>query len=592
MAEQREVIDYRALFSTIPTPYLVMTPDLVILDANDAYLANVARTRAELVGRPVFEAFPPADDALDEHGVPRVRVSLERARETRRPDVMPLQKYDIPEAATGRTVERYWSLISVPVLADDGTVALVCQRAEDITDVVRDREAGRTDRGDGEVWRRRVEEVETDLLARAQEVTAAVQAQELASRRLASLAEVALELASAETVQELARTVFADGLPVLGAAGGALAVRTPGSDELVVTVTGALDPEVREHYARLPVDGPLPMSLAARGQLVIVEDLVAALEHEGLPEALADFGLQALVAVPLQSGPHVLGALVICWTEPRTLPPQEVELVRAFAAQCAQVLDRLQTREAEREAAQAVQRVSETLQRSLLTPPPDVPGLAVAVRYLPASQVAQVGGDWYDAYVVPGGPLSLVIGDVAGHDEDAAAAMAQVRNVLRGVAQTLGSPPAAVLAGLDRALAGLDLGLLATVVVAQVDQGGTGRPRTLSWCNAGHPPPVLASCDGTVRLLTGEPDLLVGLTTRLERADHEVELRPGDTVLLYTDGLVETRGGDIETDLQALVELVRSGWSPDEGPQELVDRLVDGLTVLNDDVALLAVQVR
>ena len=185
------------------------------------------------------------------------------------------------------------------------------------------------------------------------------------------------------------------------------------------------------------------------------------------------------------------------------------------------------------------------------------------MRYLPASQVAQVGGDWYDAFETADGTLSLVIGDVAGHDEDAAAAMAQVRNVMRGVAQTLQEPPAAVLAGLDRALSGLQLSLLATVVVAQLECEGAAR--TFTWCNAGHPPPVLVRADGTVRLLDAEPDLLVGLTTAMGRRDHVVQLAVGDTVLLYTDGLVETRGGDIE-------QTSRSWWRWSPGSAGTLDR--------------------
>ena len=94
-------LDFARIFAGIPTPYLVMTPDLVIADANEAYLANVGRTREDLVGRPVFEAFPPEPDSLDDHGTPRIQVSFERAIATCRPDTMPLQRFDIPDPATG-----------------------------------------------------------------------------------------------------------------------------------------------------------------------------------------------------------------------------------------------------------------------------------------------------------------------------------------------------------------------------------------------------------------------------------------------------------------------------------------------------------
>ncbi|MCW2614870.1 MAG: Sensor phosphatase, partial [Frankiales bacterium] len=490
-SESRSV-DHRVLFAAIPTPYLVMTPDLVIVDANAAYLANVGRDLDDLRGRPVFEAFPPGEDALDEHGVPRVQVSLERARDTGRVDVMPLQRYDIPDPATGGTVRRFWSLISVPVLDDDGRCALVVQRAEDITDVVNERDRGETaEREQGQAWRRRVEQVETDLYARAQELTAAVQEKETAGRLLAALAEVALQISGAETVGELTEIVFRAGLPALGSVGGAVAVRT--GDELALTIT-QLGEQARQTYARLPLEGSLPACVAARGSLVVIPDVEASQAYEGMADVLALTGTSAWVALPLSAGDRLLGSMTVGWVEPQVFTADRVELLRAFAAQCASVLDRLQVRQTEREAALAVLRVSETLQRSLLTAPPVVAGLDIAVRYLPASQIANVGGDWYDAFTTPDGALSLVIGDVAGHDEDAAAAMAQVRNVLRGVAQTLGEPPAAVLAGLDRALEGLRLTLLATVVLAQLVETPGGR--RLTWCNAGHPPPLLLRADG------------------------------------------------------------------------------------------------
>ena len=289
----------------------------------------------------------------------------------------------------------------------------------------------------------------------------------------------------------------------------------------------------------------------------------------------------------------------VAWSEPHAFPPEEVGLLRAFAAQCAQVLDRLQGRQAERAAAAEVARISETLQRSLLTEPRRSDQLLVAVRYQPASQVAQVGGDWYDAFPGPGQATTLVIGDIAGHDGDAAAIMAQIRSLLRGVAVTLDGSPAAVLTGLDGTLDRLEVAVLATIVVAQISQSLDQRASatyTLRWSNAGHPPPVLLRADNTAELLARSPDLLSGLLTDHERTDHErtdheLTLQSGDTVLLYTDGLVETRRGDLGDDLERLRRQV-ARHRPADGPQALVDLLADALCLPEDDVALLAVQVR
>ncbi len=584
-------VDLAALFDGMPTAYLVMTPDLVIVEANAAYLANVGRTREQLIGRPVFEAFPPTADALDEHGVPRVQGSLERARDTGRPDTMPIQRYDIQDPDGPGMVERFWSLISAPILDADGRVVLVVQRNEDITDVVRERDRGRVAQEQGEAWRRRVEQVETDLYARAQELAIAVRSKEVASARLAGLAQVALELTGAETVQDLVQVVVSAGLPVVSATGGSIAVRTAGSDVLEVTVTESLGAASQRAYGRMPLDGPMPTAVAARGSRVLLRDEQDAERYPGMPEALALTGTRAWAALPLRAGDRLLGALAVGWAQPREFPPEEVELLEAFAAQCAQALDRLQVRQAERQAALEVQQISHTLQRSLLTPPPPRKHLRIAVAYQPASRLAQVGGDWHDAFGRPDGVTTVVVGDVAGHDRDAAAAMAQVRNVLRGVAQTLPGPPTAVVEGLDSALAELLLGVLATLVLGQLcpdpDRGGQW---WLRWCNAGHPPPLLVRADGSAALLRGEPDLLVGLLRRPERTDHEVALHAGDTVVLYTDGLVETRRGDIEADLERLRTSVAERGAAD-GPEALVAGLLAGAGASDDDIALLAVRI-
>jgi PAS domain S-box-containing protein len=224
-------VDHAALFRALPTPYMVMDRDLVLVECNDAYLATVGRSREELLGRPVFEVFPPTPDALDESGVPRVQRSFERARDTGQIDTMPLQRYDIPDPSGTGLVPRYWSLISVPIRDAQGRVVLVAQRAEDISDFVAERDRGLAERQRSAELGRRVLEVEADLFARAQQLAAAVQAKERAAERVAALASVALELTRADDVRDLTSTVIERGLPVLGADGGAVAVQ--GQDGLL-----------------------------------------------------------------------------------------------------------------------------------------------------------------------------------------------------------------------------------------------------------------------------------------------------------------------------------------------------------------------
>ena len=245
-----------------------------------------------------------------------------------------------------------------------------------------------------------------------------------------------------------------------------------------------------------------------------------------------------------------------------------------------QALDRVWAIAAERS-------LSEALQRSLLTQPVSTCRIDVAVRYQPASEVGQIGGDWYDSFRLPDGRLALVVGDVAGHDQDAAAMMAQLRNLTRGVAHSLADSPAAVLAGVDRAIEGLGLGVVATALLVEVDEdSGTAR-----WSNAGHPPPVLLDADGRASLVVATPDVLLGLDPTAERGDHVLELGAGATLVLYTDGLVERRGVPIEDSLRWLAETVehRQGLTA----SELCDHLLAQVGgAIEDDVALLVLRVR
>jgi serine phosphatase RsbU (regulator of sigma subunit) len=247
---------------------------------------------------------------------------------------------------------------------------------------------------------------------------------------------------------------------------------------------------------------------------------------------------------------------------------------------------------AETAAARAAVQIAETLQRNLLGEPQRVPGLETAVRYLPATRHAQVGGDWYDAFPIPGGSTMLVIGDVAGHDAPAAATMSQYRGMLRAIAQSVVGSPAAVLAALDTASATLGLRTLVTAAVATVDVGQDGDDDgvTLRWSNAGHPAPVLICADGAAVLLERPPDRLLGVSPATVRRDHRVTLRPGDTVVFYTDGLVEQPGVFLDDGTARIVEkLGRIGREPLD---QLCDHLVAGMTgPIADDVALLAVRI-
>jgi serine phosphatase RsbU (regulator of sigma subunit) len=242
----------------------------------------------------------------------------------------------------------------------------------------------------------------------------------------------------------------------------------------------------------------------------------------------------------------------------------------------------------------AQQQLAEGLQRSLLTDPPEPDHAEIAVRYVPAAEAARVGGDWYDAFLQPGGATMLVIGDVVGHDTEAAAAMGQLRGLLRGIATYSDAPPAEVLRGLDASMTTLQMRALATAAVARFEQTPEELERGITrmrWANAGHLPPLVVNPDGSVaELASWTGDLLLGVDPGTQRRESVVTLDRGATVLLYTDGLIERRDADLDTGMvrlrDALVDLAHLPLQ--QLLDTLLERLVDGHP--DDDVALVAVR--
>ncbi|WP_432492225.1 SpoIIE family protein phosphatase [Kineococcus auxinigenes] len=269
------------------------------------------------------------------------------------------------------------------------------------------------------------------------------------------------------------------------------------------------------------------------------------------------------------------------------IPPQDLVTAAQVADRAALALDnaRLYTQQ---------HRMAEGLQRSLLAAPVEPDHLQIAVRYQPAAAAAQVGGDWYDAFLTPDGATVLVIGDVMGHDIEAAAAMSQVRSMLRGIAYSSGTGPATVLTSLDATMRGLAVDTTATALVARLEQVLDERERDvtrLRWSSAGHLPPVLLAPDGTVSALAAHPpQLLLGVDPTTRRSDAAIAVDRGSTLLLYTDGLVERRGTSLEDGLTHLQDAVAelAHLELEALCDELLARLVPAGH--DDDVALVAVR--
>ena len=231
--------------------------------------------------------------------------------------------------------------------------------------------------------------------------------------------------------------------------------------------------------------------------------------------------------------------------------------------------------------------VAEVLQQSLLTELPEIGGLELHARYLPAEDGTAVGGDWYDAFAQPDGSVMLAVGDVSGHDIEAAATMGQLRNLVRGDAYGRDDEPGPLLTQLDLAIRGLGMPATASVVLARMTRAADGW--SAGFANAGHPPPILLRPDGEVDVWWEKPAPLLGLTAGGKRVTHYRPVPAGSTLLLYTDGLVEVPGQVIDDGIAAIAVVLRGGAGlPGE---ELCERLIAAAARRADDIAFLLVRI-
>ncbi|WP_432509382.1 SpoIIE family protein phosphatase [Kineococcus auxinigenes] len=329
---------------------------------------------------------------------------------------------------------------------------------------------------------------------------------------------------------------------------------------------------------------PVPIPDATRS-------ITAVLQPDGrVRPVLAELAPASAAVFPLRGRGRTVGLMTV-FAGPERAPSSVEELTTAgeVAARAGLALDSTRLYRQQRDLA-------EGLQRSLLSEPPEPDHGQVVVRYAPAAEAAQVGGDWYDAFMQPAGATVLVIGDVIGHDTQAAAAMSQVRTVVRTLGALEDASPAQVLARADRAMANLQITTTATAIVARLEQSLDERERGVTrmrWSNAGHPPAMVVNPDGAVLALAGvHADLLLGVLPDTERKDSEVVLDRGSTVVLYTDGLVERRDQPLQEGLERLQEVLEDLAAEDTDLDTLVDRLLQEMLPPDpeDDVAVVAVR--
>ena len=289
-------------------------------------------------------------------------------------------------------------------------------------------------------------------------------------------------------------------------------------------------------------------------------------------------GDEVWVSLPLVVSRTPLGVLFFGARQPRRFDDDDRTFLQAVAEQCGQALERAQLFEREHV-------IAATLQRSMLPQHlPQVPGVALAARYLAGNPGLEVGGDWYDAFTLSDGRVALSIGDVVGRGLRAASTMSQLRNALRALLFE-GLSPAAALRRLNRLVDEMQE-RFATLLVAIYDP----RSGTLQIANAGHPPPLLVRADGVASFVDAPPSVPLGALADPAFSEASTTLESGGTLLLYTDGLVEERTRPLDEGLERLRRESEQVLRPFE---DAVSRLVSamvGSEGRGDDVAIIALR--
>ncbi|MBP5907083.1 SpoIIE family protein phosphatase [Streptomyces sp. LBUM 1478] len=383
--------------------------------------------------------------------------------------------------------------------------------------------------------------------------------------REAFLLDAGRALAEARSTEEVLRV--AAGLAMPGFSPDGLAVFGVEADRLTVIGHHGHSRGAEGPFTHMPLETDYPAAEVARtGRAVYLsspEDYKA--RYPTAWPLAEQFARQSWAFLPLTVAGRTMGAWMAGFTHPVTFTPDERSVLTTVARMLAQALSRAGAAETERE-------LTDGLQRTMLpTLGPEIPGMSVAARYVPTGGGLQVGGDWYDMIALPSGRFALVIGDVQGHDVRAAGLMGQLRIALRAYASE-GHPPDAVLSRASRFLHGVtndsaahfaDL-RFATCLYVEVDPASG----VLDIARAGHPDPVVRMADGTVLVRPTPGGLPLGIDPDADYPTTRLVLEPGETMLLCTDGLIETGGHDLDTGWRRIRTILESfdPAPPGDGP--------------------------
>lgn len=394
-----------------------------------------------------------------------------------------------------------------------------------------------------------------------------------------ALQTVTARLATATTSHAICRVIVEHGIKLI-ANHGVAGVLTPDGSELQTWTTSDFPMLLAAQYHRLPMSAVTQITQAARNGRIEIAETRDHLEH-WFPETMDSYeatGTHSCMSVPARNGHEVVGALAFGFEHEGAIDPDTIAFAQSLGDLAGLAIDR--ARRYEREYATA-----HRLQQALL-PAIDssIPGVAVATRYRPAEAHHDIGGDWYDLFALPGGRIGFAVGDVVGHDLDAAVAMSKLQSALRIVASTA-SCPSGVLDQLESIVSSIPGAFMTTVAYGDYDP----RSRLVRYANAGHMPFLLRFENETVFLWEGRSPPL-GLASN-ERTYAELAVPEAAVLIGFTDGLVERPGESIDVGLAKLAELA-SELSRDIDLDTWCDSTIARLVgpEARDDTALLCIR--
>ncbi|GAA5005553.1 PP2C family protein-serine/threonine phosphatase [Streptomyces siamensis] len=399
--------------------------------------------------------------------------------------------------------------------------------------------------------------------------------------RLQGLLDAVVAISREVELSAVLHRIVSTAMDLVGARYGALGVLGESGEHLEQFISVGLSEQERTDLA----ETGMPRGLGVLGHLIHhpeplrVDDISSHPSSSGFPAGHPR--LRTLLGVAISVRGEIYGDLYLSErSDGRPFDVHDENIVIALASAAGIAIDNVRLFERVRVGA-------EQFQRLLLPRLPDLRPFSAAAIYRPATEPSQLGGDWYDAVLLPDHVVAIVIGDVIGHDLHAAASMASTRNMLRALLFDRLNPPGAVLSQLDRTLQAVTSNPVTTITLARLEPEGPGW--RLHWSTAGHVPPLVISPQHRAEYLFAEPGLPLGVDPDQPRPDHSRYVPPDATVVFFTDGLIEDPAQPIDESLDRLAGLAAkySSLPLDDFVQALADHHPsDG----HDDMAILALR--